>query len=108
MMSALISPTFSLMSDLQSCSPLRILSRASFTHPGQSESVCRGHPNGGLVFCEDFGMGLSDHWGMKEGFGLYLLMDWMASNIRPADRATTQSTYLILRLRFTPLIVIHL
>src|SRR5207247_2226534 len=105
---ALISPTFSSMSVFQSCSPFRIMSRASFTHPGQSESGSRGHPNGGLVFCQDFRRGLSDHLGMKEGLGLYLLKNCMLSNIRPADRATTQSAYFVTRLRFTLFIIIHL
>src|SRR5437773_5102131 len=108
MMLALTSPTFSLKSDFQSCSPLRIFSRASFTQPGQSESVSRGHPNGGLVFCQDFRTGLSDHLGMKEGLGLYLLKNCTLSNIKPADRATSQSAYFVTRLRFTRFIVIHL
>src|SRR5438046_10751109 len=78
MMLALISPTFSPRSDFQSCSPPMIFSRASLTHPGHSESVWRGHPNGGLVFCQDFKSGLSDHLGVKGGLGPYLLKNWMA------------------------------
>src|SRR5438477_11113972 len=101
MMLAFTSPTFSLKSDFQSCSPLRIMSRASFTQPGQSESVSRGHPKVGLVFCQDFSTGLSDHLGMKEGLGLYLLKHCKLSNIRPADRAMTKSAHFVTCLRFT-------
>ena len=92
MMLALISPTFSLKSDFQSCSPLRIFSRASLTHPGQSESVSRGHPSGGLVFCQDFRSGLSDHLGVNEGLGLYLLKNWIASKANPAAKLAARST----------------
>src|SRR5690348_6550098 len=97
MMLALISPTFSFKSDFQSCSPVRIFSRASLTQPGQSESVSRGHPSGGLVFCQDFRRGLSDHLGVKEGFGPYLLKIWMASKAAPAVNTTTSSKYFISR-----------
>src|SRR4030095_3533347 len=34
------------------------------------ESVWRGHPSGGFVFCHDFSSGFSDHFGMKEGPGV--------------------------------------
>jgi hypothetical protein len=44
------------------------------TQFGQSESVVRGQPNVGLVFCHDFSNGLSDHLGVKDGFGRYLLI----------------------------------
>ena len=47
--------------------------RASRTHVGQSESVCRGQPSGGLVFWYDFSIGLSDHFGVNDGFWLILL-----------------------------------
>src|SRR6266568_2588926 len=89
-MLALISPSFSLRSDFQSCSPLRIFSRASLTHPGQRESVSRGHPSGGLVFCQDFRSGLSDHLGVNEGLGLYLLKNWMASTAHETSRPGCQ------------------
>src|SRR5258705_6496045 len=69
---ALISPTFSLIRTLTSFLPLRIASRASITQLGQSESVVRGQPRVGLLFCQDFSNGLSDHFGVKDGFGLYL------------------------------------
>src|SRR5215813_5620028 len=75
MICALISPTFSLIRTLTSFLPLRIASRASITQLGQSESVVRGHPSVGLLFCQDFKSGLSDHFGVKEGLGLYLLTD---------------------------------
>src|SRR6266446_7016019 len=72
---ALISPTFSLIRTLTSCLPLRIDSLASITQLGQSESVVRGQPSVGLLFCQDFNKGLSDHFGVNEGLGLYLLTD---------------------------------
>src|SRR4026209_1926116 len=75
MMVALISPTFSLTRTLTSFLPLRISSRASITQFGQSESVVRGQPRVGLLFCHDFSRGLSDHFGVKEGLGLYLFTD---------------------------------
>src|SRR5882672_3753241 len=72
---ALISPTFSLIRTLTSCLPLMIDSRASITQFGQSESVVRGQPNVGLLFCHDLSSGLSDHLGVNDGLGLYLLTD---------------------------------
>src|SRR6266852_1424319 len=70
---ALISPTFSLRRTLTSFLPSRIACRASRVHVGQSESVSRGQPSGGLVFSYDFSSGLSDHFGVIEGFCLILL-----------------------------------
>src|SRR5579859_1152494 len=98
MMRALISPTFSLRRDCHSWSPLMILSRASFTHPGQSESVSRGQPSCGLVFSQDFRSGLSDHRGMNDGLGLKLLKYWTVLNVTPAATETARSTYFIKRL----------
>src|ERR1041385_8551070 len=72
---ALISPTFSLIRTVTSFLPLRISSRASMTQLGQRESVVRGQPSVGLLFCQDFSSGLSDHFGIKEGLGLYLFTD---------------------------------
>src|SRR6266850_2977532 len=69
---ALISPIFSLIRTATSLLPLSISSRASITHFGQSESVVRGKPRVGFVFCHDLSSGLSDHFGVKDGFGLYL------------------------------------
>jgi len=68
-----ISPTFSLIRTDTSCLPLRMSSRASITQFGHSESVVRGQPRVGFVFSHDFKSGLSDHFGVKEGFGRYLL-----------------------------------
>ena len=73
MICALISPTFSYIRSRQSFFPLMIASRASLTQPGHSESVCRGQPSVGLDFSHDFSSGLSDHFGVKLGFGLCLL-----------------------------------
>ena len=39
---------------------------------GQSESVSRGQPSGGLVFSYDFCSGLFDHFGVKAGLWLIL------------------------------------
>src|ERR1044072_987236 len=75
MICALISPTFSLMRTLTSFLPLMIASRASITQFGQRESVVRGQPSVGLLFCHDFKSGLSHHFGVKEGLGLYLFTD---------------------------------
>src|SRR6187399_530769 len=71
-MMALISPTFSLRSVSSGLVPSRMACRASRTHVGQSESVCRGQPSGGLVFWYDFSNGLSDHFGVNDGFWLIL------------------------------------
>ena len=49
-MVALISPTFSLRRTLTSFLPSRMSCRASRVQSGQSESVSRGQPSGGLVF----------------------------------------------------------
>src|SRR3954465_12814223 len=73
MICALISPTFSLRRISYGNLPSRICWRISGTHLGQSESVVRGHPSGGLVFWYDFNNGLSDHFGVNEGLGLMLL-----------------------------------
>src|SRR6185503_12279863 len=70
---ALISPTFSLSRIDTSCLPSRIDCRASRTHVGHSESVWRGQPSGGLVFCHDFSRGFSDHFGMNDAPGLMRL-----------------------------------
>src|SRR4051794_6022785 len=71
-MVALISPTFSFSSTLTSFLPSRISCRASRVHVGQSESVSRGQPSGGLVFSYDFSSGLSDHFGVNDGRWLIL------------------------------------
>src|SRR5580692_301138 len=88
---ALISPTFSCIRSCQSFSPAMIASRASFTHAGQSESVWRGKPSVGLVFSQDFSSGLSDHCGVTDGLGFFLLKCWMVLKVTPAVLQSTQS-----------------
>src|SRR5580704_10307349 len=88
---ALISPTFSCTRSVQSFVPLIIASRASFTQSGHSESVVRGQPRVGFDFSHDFSSGLSDHFGVKEGFGLYLLKNWIVSKVIPAVLHNAQS-----------------
>src|SRR5216684_2683455 len=92
---ALISPTFSVTKTDTSWSPRRIASRASITQFGQRESVVRGQPRVGLVFCQDFNSGLSDHFGVKDGFGLYLLTTWIVLKSQPAAPARPRSKCLI-------------
>ena len=65
---ALISPAFSFIRTSIGSLPSMICWRISGTHLGQSESVVRGHPSGGLDFWYDFRSGLSDHLGVNEGF----------------------------------------
>src|SRR5579862_2174708 len=91
MISALISPTFSYIRSRKSFCPLMMASRASLTQPGQRESVCRGQPNVGLLFSQDFSSGLSDHLGVKDGFGLCLLKIWTVSKTTPAVLHATAS-----------------
>src|SRR5690242_3098712 len=102
---ALISPTFSWTRSVQSFFPLIMASRASFTQPGQSESVVRGHPSVGLLFSHDFSMGLSDHFGVKLGFGLYLLKNWIVLNATPALLHISQSADFHMRFRTVKAIV---
>src|SRR5260370_39729104 len=87
---ALISPTFSYIRSCQSFFPLKIASRASFTHPGQSESVCRGNPSVGLVFSQDLSNGLSDHFGVNEGLGLASLKNCSVSHATPTRFLTAK------------------
>src|SRR6267378_5630967 len=94
MICALISPTFSCIRSRQSLLPAIIASRASFTHAGQRESVWRGKPSVGLVFSQDFSSGLSDQFGVTEGFGLRLLKYWIVSKVIPAVLQRTQSNVL--------------
>src|SRR5437660_12720243 len=65
------------------------------TQFGQRESVTRGQPSVGFVFCQDFKSGLSDHLGVNEGFGLYLLKTWIELKMAPAAVARPCSAYLI-------------
>src|ERR1700719_4006343 len=94
MICALISPTFSCIRSRQSFLPAMIDSRASLTQAGQRESVCRGKPSVGLVFSQDLSSGLSDHFGVTDGFGLRLLKYWMVSKVIPAVLQRTQSSVL--------------
>ena len=89
-MVALISPTFSLRRTLTSFLPSRIAWRASRTQVGQSESVSRGQPSGGLVFWYDFSSGLSDHFGVNAGFWLIL---FRPLNTTQAPLAATESPF---------------
>src|SRR5688572_14290713 len=98
MICALISPTFSLIRTLTSFLPLMIASRASMTQLGQSESVVRGQPRVGLLFCHDFSSGFSDHFGVNDGFGLYLFTDAIASCRPPAAMVRPFSARLISRI----------
>jgi hypothetical protein len=95
---ALISPTFSLIRTLTSCLPDKIDSLASITQLGQSESVVRGQPSVGLLFCHDFSNGLSDHLGVNEGFGLYLFTPAITSCRPPAANVRPFSARLISRI----------
>ena len=90
-----ISPTFSCNSIDTSCLPSRIACRASRTQTGHSESVLRGQPSGGLVFCHDFSRGLSDHFGMNDGPGLMRLTVLNSDHAPLAAKASPFSKYLI-------------
>src|SRR4030095_2307926 len=90
---ALISPTFSLIRTETSCFPLKMFSRASITQFGHNESVTRGHPQVGFVFCDDLRSGLSDHFGVNDGLGLYLLTTWMALKTPAAAIVSPRSAY---------------
>src|SRR5256885_15699565 len=68
-----------------------IASRASLTQSGHRESVCRGQPRVGLVFSQDFNSGLSDHFGVNDGFGLRLLKNCMVLNVTLAVLQTAAS-----------------
>src|SRR5271166_1202160 len=91
MICALISPTFSWTRSVQSFLPLMIASRASFTQSGHSESVVRGQPSVGFDFSQDLSSGLSDHFGVNDGFGLRLLKNCIVSNVTPAVLHSAQS-----------------
>src|SRR5271154_1896241 len=79
------------MRSRQSFLPAMMDSRASFTHAGQRESVCRGKPSVGLVFAQDFSSGLSDHCGVTDGFGFFLLKCWIVLKVTAAVLQITQS-----------------
>src|SRR5436305_6552302 len=65
----------------------------SGTHLGQSESVERGQPSGGLDFWYDFNKGLSDHFGVNEGLGLMLFNLSKTAHAPLAATVTAFSTY---------------
>src|ERR1700722_17439750 len=88
---ALISPTFSCTKSVQSFVPLMMASRASFTQSGQRESVVRGQPSVGFDFSQDLSRGLSDHFGVNDGFGFRLLKNCIVSNVTPAVLHSAQS-----------------
>src|ERR1700693_2155662 len=88
---ALISPTFSWTRSVQSFLPFIMASRASFTQSGQSESVVRGQPSVGFDFSQDLSSGLSDHFGVNDGFGLRLLKNCIVLKVTPAVLHSTQS-----------------
>ena len=62
---------------------------------GQSESVSRGQPSGGLVFWYDFSSGLSDQRGVNEGFCLILLAAENTCQMPLAAIDSPFSTYFI-------------
>src|SRR5947199_1644928 len=92
---ALISPTLSLSRTLTSFLPSRIACRASRVHVGQSESVSRGQPSGGLVFSYDFRSGLSDHAGVNAGRWLILFNPLKTTHAPLAAIDSPFSAYLI-------------
>jgi hypothetical protein len=94
-MVALISPTFSFSRMLTSFLPSRMSWRASRVQTGQSESVSRGQPSCGLVFCHDFCSGLSDQRGVNEGFCLILLAAANTCHTPLAASDNPFSTYFI-------------
>ena len=70
LMVARISPGVSSRSTFQVVSPDRIRARASFTHPGHSESVSRGHPSWGRFISAPFCSfpGAQSGWKPSRGF----------------------------------------
>src|ERR1700751_2586259 len=93
MMVALISPTFSLSRISWGSSPSRICWRISGTHLGHSESVVRGQPRGGFDFSYDFNSGLSDHFGVGDGFGLMRFRRSKTAHTPVAATVTAFSIY---------------
>src|ERR1035438_3632063 len=93
MICALISPAFSFMRTSSGSLPSMISWRICGTHLGQSESVERGHPSGGLDFWYDFNSGLSDQLGVNEGLGLMLFNLSKTAHAPLAAMVTAFSTY---------------
>src|SRR5215472_1618204 len=99
MICALISPTFSWTRSIQSFLPLRIAWRASFTQSGHNESVVRGQPSVGFDFSHDLRSGLSDHFGVNDGFGAFILSkNFTVLNAAAAVLQIVQSTDFHIRL----------
>src|SRR5579871_3088907 len=94
-MLALISPTFWFFRISTGSSPFRILLRIPGTHFGHSESVSRGQPSFGFCFSQLFNSGLSDHFGVNEGFGRMELILSYTNHAALAATATAFSTCLI-------------
>src|SRR6266850_7882913 len=92
---ALISPGLSVYSTSSGVLPSRICWRISGTQRGQSESVSRGQPRGGLVFSHDFKSGLSDHDGTKPGFCPIWLNLSKTNQAAPAAYVRAFSAYLM-------------
>src|SRR5579863_10557072 len=95
MILALISPSFSFFRISTGSLPSRICWRMSGMHLGQSESVSRGQPSLGFCFSQLLSSGLSDHFGVKEGFGLIEFSLSKTNHAALAARATAFSTCLI-------------
>src|SRR5215469_12215414 len=93
-MVALISPIFSFKRISCGSLPSRICWRISGTHLGQSESVLRGQPSGGLVFSQDLSSGLSDHFGVNDGLGLMRFNRSKTAHAPLAANVKTFSAYL--------------
>src|SRR5262247_2635268 len=91
---ALISQAFSLIRMLRSILPSRIACRVSRTQAGQSESVSRGQPSGGLDFSYDLSNGLSDHLGAHAGCWLIRLILLKTNQTPPAMIESPFSQYL--------------
>src|SRR5579863_4046364 len=91
---ALISPTFSFISTSYGKCPSKICCRISGTHFGHSESVARGHPSGGFDFSYDFSSGLSDHFGVGDGFCLTRFSRSNTTHVARAPSVTAFLTYL--------------
>src|SRR5579871_536900 len=106
-MVALISPTFSFIRTSCGRCPSRICWRISGTHLGHRESVLRGQPSGGFDFSYDLSRGLSDHFGVGEGFGLIRFRRSYTTHTLFAAATATFSTYLIgLRMIAVSLLII--
>jgi hypothetical protein len=64
-------------------------------HFGHSESVERGQPRGGFCFSHDFSSGLSDHFGVKDGFCLMEFSALKTFHATPAAAVAAVSATLV-------------